>query len=84
MIDEEHETSYKSEKMPKYHAREVADHIAKKHGALLLLGSATPSMESYYKALNGEYSLEKLSSRNNARPATVHKVDMREELKKKE
>lgn len=83
VIDEEHETSYKSEKMPKYHAREVADHIAKKHGALLLLGSATPSMESYYKALNGEYSLEKLSSRNNARPATVHKVDMREELKKK-
>lgn len=84
IIDEEHEGSYKSEKMPKYHGREVAEHIAKKHGALLLLGSATPSMESYFKALNGEYSLEKLTKRNNENGlATVKMVDMREELKAK-
>ena len=83
IIDEEHEGSYKSDTMPKYHAREVAEYIAEKSGALLLLGSATPSLESYYKALNNEYSLERLSSRNNARPAKVHTVDMCEELKKK-
>ncbi len=82
IIDEEHETSYKSEKMPKYHAREVAEYIAEKKNALLLLGSATPSIDSYYKAKSGRYSLEILNNRNGgARPATVHVADMRQELK---
>lgn len=82
IIDEEHETSYKSEKMPKYHAREVAEYIAARDKALLLLGSATPSIDSYYKTRIGKYSLEVLESRNGgARPATVHVADMRQELK---
>lgn len=82
IIDEEHEGSYKSEKMPKYHAREVAEHIAKRENAELLLGSATPSMESFYKAKNGEYGLIRLNSRNgNAVLPTVSVVDMRKELK---
>lgn len=82
IIDEEHETSYKSEKMPKYHAREVAEYIAGREKALLLLGSATPSIDSYYKTKTGEYSLEVLNNRNGgALPATVHVADMRAELK---
>lgn len=82
IIDEEHEASYKSEKMPKYHAREVAEYIGKREHALVLLGSATPSIDSFYKAKSGEYSLEVLSSRNGgARPAKVHVADMRAELK---
>ena len=84
IIDEEHENSYKSEKIPKYHAREVAEYLAKENKALLLLASATPSMESYYKALQGEYYLEKLTRRNNEYGLPrVHMVDMRKELKKK-
>ena len=82
IIDEEHETSYKSEKMPKYHAREVATHICEKSDALLLLGSATPSLESYYRAMSGEYDLYMLKDRPGmATLPTVHTVDMRKELK---
>lgn len=81
VIDEEHEGSYKSEKMPKYNAIDVASHIAKEKNATLVLGSATPSIESYYKATSGEYQLHKLTKRNNAVPPTVHVVDMRAELK---
>ena len=82
IIDEEHETSYKSEKMPKYHAREVAEYIADKKKALLLLGSATPSIDSFYRAKSGKYDIEVLSNRNGgAKPATVHVADMRQELK---
>lgn len=82
IIDEEHETSYKSEKMPKYHAREVGEYIAGRENALLLLGSATPSIDSYYRAKCGQYDLEVLTSRNGgARPASVHVADMRAELK---
>lgn len=50
IIDEEHEGAYKSESVPKYHATEVAIKIAKDTGATLVLGSATPSIESYYRA----------------------------------
>ena len=57
IIDEEHETSYKSETVPRYHAREVAAKRAELCGATLVLGSATPSLESYYKAKKGEYTL---------------------------
>ena len=83
IIDEEHENSYKSEKMPKYHAVEVAKHIAKINKCALVLGSATPSMESYYNARNGIYHLEVMTGRNGGGAlAKVHTIDMREELKK--
>lgn len=82
VIDEEHETSYKSEKMPKYHAREVAEYIAAREGAGLVMGSATPSVESSYKARQGIYAYFKLENRfGNAVLPTVHIVDMRKELK---
>lgn len=82
VIDEEHENSYKSEKMPKYHAREVAEYIAKREHAALVLGSATPSMESYYKAVNGEYHLYELKHRpQGAVLPQVYIADMRKELK---
>ena len=63
IIDEEHEGSYKSENVPKYHARETAEELARLTDAALVLGSATPSVESYYKALAGEYRLYELSER---------------------
>lgn len=82
VIDEEHENSYKSEKMPKYHAREVAEYIAKRDHAALVLGSATPSLESYYKAEKGEYCLYELKNRpRNAILPQVYIADMRKELK---
>ena len=82
LIDEEHETSYKSETMPKYHARETAIQIAKMHGASVVLGSATPSMEAYYRAKKGEYRLFTLKERlTGGKLPTVYTVDLREELK---
>ena len=82
LIDEEHETSYKSETMPKYHARETAIQIAKMHGASVVLGSATPSMEAYYRAEKGEYRLFTLKERlTGGKLPTVYTVDLREELK---
>lgn len=83
IIDEEHETTYKSENPPKYHAREVAKFRAAQCGASVVLGSATPSVESYYKSLNGEYKLLTLSKRagENATLAHTTVVDLREELK---
>lgn len=82
IIDEEHETSYKSEQMPKYHAREVAIELSKLHGASVVLGSATPSIESYYRARNGEFKLFELDKRANASELpTTTIVDLREELK---
>mgnify|MGYP000861806698 FL=1 len=83
VIDEEHENTYKSESMPKYHARETAIKIASMHeDAFVVLGSATPSLESYYRARNGEYKLYELKNRQagGALP-TVYTVDLREELK---
>lgn len=83
IIDEEHETTYKSEAPPKYHAREVAIERAKMTGAFVLMGSATPSVESYYLAGNGTYQLLTLANRavKEATMADVSIVDMREELK---
>ncbi|MCR5209026.1 MAG: primosomal protein N' [Lachnospiraceae bacterium] len=82
VIDEEHETSYKSEKMPKYHAREVAEYLTGREGAGLVLGSATPSLESFYKADKGEYALFEMKKRyGNATLPAAKIVDMREELK---
>lgn len=82
VIDEEHEASYKSEMSPKYHAREVAEHIAETSGALLVLGSATPSLEAYYKAKSGSYRLFELNERlTGGSLPKVTTVDLREELK---
>lgn len=82
VIDEEHEASYKSEGTPKYHARETAIEVARLHNASVVLGSATPSLEAYYRASEGEYKLFVLQERltGGALP-TVHTVDLREELK---
>ena len=83
IIDEEHESTYKSESMPKYHAREVAEELARLHGASVVLGSATPSMESYYKAMSGEYGFFALKERlTGGTLPTVYIEDLREELRK--
>ena len=83
IIDEEHENSYKSESMPKYHAREVAEELARLHDASVVLGSATPSMESYHKAMNGEYGFFTLKERlTGGHLPTVYIEDLREEMKK--
>ncbi len=68
IIDEEHENTYKSENSPRYHARDVAKYRCVKHNALLVLGSATPSVESYYNAATGRYSLFTLEERYNNLP----------------
>lgn len=82
VIDEEHEGAYKSEQTPKYHAVETANHIAKEADASVILGSATPSVESFYKACNKEYKLYTLTRRAGAgKMPTVYTVDLREELK---
>ena len=82
VIDEEHEPSYKSETVPKYHARETAKELARLHGASVVLGSATPSLNSYYGAQNGEYTLFRLTERltGNTLPH-VEIADMRQELR---
>lgn len=80
IIDEEHESSYKSETIPKYHARETAIFRAGLHHARVILGSATPSVESYYKALQGEYRLHTLSFRASGAVAQVSVADLRAEL----
>lgn len=80
IIDEEHESSYKSETIPKYHARETAIFRAGLHHARVILGSATPSVESYYKALRGEYRLHTLSFRASGAVAQVSVADLRAEL----
>ena len=82
IIDEEHENSYKSENTPRYHARETAEERARLCGAKVVLGSATPSMESAHRAACGAYHLMKLSRRAVAksRIAETTVVDMRQEL----
>jgi primosomal protein N' (replication factor Y) (superfamily II helicase) len=82
IIDEEHETSYKQEDNPRYHARDVAIERAKKHQCPVVLGSATPSLESFARAEKGVYHLLTLSKRMNDRDLpSVKIVDMREELR---
>ncbi len=83
IIDEEHETSYKSETVPRYHARETAIRRAEMSGASVILGSATPSLESYYRAKQGVYQLLELKERVQKRPLPeCHIIDLREELKR--
>ncbi len=82
IIDEEHELSYKSESSPRYHARDIAFFRAEQNGAPVLMASATPLVESFYKAETGEYALLKLKERFNKKPLPdVYISDMREELK---
>lgn len=81
VVDEEHESSYKSETTPKYSALEVARHRCANENALLLLGSATPSVETYYRAQKGKIDLLELNDRtNNMVMPHVCMVDMRSEL----
>ena len=81
VIDEEHETSYKSSQSPRYDTVEVANHISDLTGCSLVLSSATPSIETYYKGLNGIYEILRLPDRvNNAPMPTVSIIDMRDEL----
>ena len=80
VMDEEQEHTYKSESSPRYHAREVAKFRCARHGALLLLTSATPSVESYHAAMAGRYGLCRLTSRyGDAQLPEVEVVDMRAE-----
>ena len=82
ILDEEQEHSYKSESSPRYDAKEVAIWRGAREGALVVLGSATPSIESMYRAKTGLYRLYTLRQRYNGRPLPeVEIVDMREELK---
>ena len=82
IIDEEHENTYKSEHNPKYHTREVSEFICELKNCKLVLGSATPSIESYYKALKGEYKLIEMKNRvNGNKMPEMQIIDMREELK---
>ena len=83
VIDEEHEATYKSEQIPRYHARETAIARAKFEGASVVLGSATPSLEAFYRAERGEYELLTLKERSKKQSLpTVEVVDLREELQK--
>ena len=83
IIDEFHEMSYISEQVPKYNAVDVAIHRAESCNAKVILGSATPSVEAFYKAKCGDYALHELKTRavKGSLLPTVHLVDMREELK---
>ena len=82
ILDEEQEHSYKSENSPRYNAKEVAIWRGAKENALVLLGSATPSIESMYRAKSGAYRLYTLKERYNGKPLPeVDIVDMREEMK---
>lgn len=82
IIDEEHESSYKQEDMPRYHARDVAIHRAEQHHCPVVLGSATPSLESFARARKQVYTLLSLKERVNHRPLpSVHIVDLREEMR---
>ncbi len=82
IIDEEHDNSYVSESNPRYFTSEVAEFRAKYNGAKLILGSATPALETYHKAVSGQYKLITLKHRVNKRNLpTLETVDMRDEIR---
>lgn len=82
IIDEEHESTYKQESVPPYHAREVAEERCRRAGAVLVLGSATPAVETYWRAERGQFERVELPERVDGRPLPpVELVDMREELR---
>lgn len=81
IIDEEHDASYKSEMSPRYNAKEIASYLGEKYNVPIVLGSATPDMNTYYKALNNEVRLIELTKRaNNSDLPEVEIVDLRTEL----
>ena len=81
IIDEFHEGAYKSEKNPKFNAIEVARYLVMKKNISLVLGSATPSIDEYYKAVNGDYELISIKNRANKNPLPkIEIVDMKNEL----
>jgi primosomal protein N' (replication factor Y) len=83
IVDEEHESSYKQEEAPRYHARDVAIVRGQMEGATVVLGSATPSLESYYNCQRGKYRLLQLPERaDDKRMPVVRIVDMRQSVRK--
>ncbi|MGH9705478.1 MAG: replication restart helicase PriA [Candidatus Acidiferrales bacterium] len=83
IVDEEQESSYKQEETPRYHGRDTAVYRARLEGAVVLLGSATPSLETFHNARSGKYHLLELTSRVANRPlAEVRIVDLREEFRR--
>ncbi len=85
VVDEEHDPSYKQQESPRYHARDVALVRGKMLDALLLLGSATPAVETFYNARSGKYKYIRLASRVRSRPLPqVKLVDMREDFRESE
>ena len=82
IVDEEQEHTYKSENSPRYHAREVAIYRGAREGALVLLGSATPSVESMFRAKQGAYCLDVLRERFNGKALpSAQLIDMKQELR---
>ena len=86
IVDEEHETSYKQfDPAPRYHARDAAIVLSKMHNAKILLGSATPSIESYHNAKEGKYGLVELNRRHgNVLLPEVELVNIKEKHRKRE
>jgi len=83
IVDEEHEHTYKQEEAPRYHARDVAVVRGQREGAAVVLGSATPSLESFYNCTKGKYALLELPKRaDNAKLPLVRVVDMRQTARK--
>jgi len=83
IVDEEHDASYKQQDSPRYHARDLAVVLAREAGAVLILGSATPSLESFHHARSGRYALLTLGGRVEGRPLPVVRiVDMRDEYRR--
>lgn len=83
VVDEEHEHSYKQEETPRYNARDVAVKRAQLEGATVVLGSATPSLESYFNARNGKYALLEMPTRaDDKKMPLIRVVDMRQEARK--
>ncbi|MBI5700300.1 primosomal protein N' [Candidatus Saganbacteria bacterium] len=82
ILDEEYETTYKSEQNPRYHARTIAEFLSKNAGIVSVLGSATPSIEAYFKAQTGQYKLLELIEKINTNPLPlIEIIDMREQKK---
>jgi primosomal protein N' (replication factor Y) len=80
VVDEEHESAYKSDRTPRFQARDSALALARMAGAAVILGSATPSVETYGRALEGEYRRTELPTRAAGRPPRIDVVDLRDEL----
>lgn len=82
VMDEEHDASYKQDESPRYHSHDIVEEMAKIYNAVLIMGSATPSMESFYKAQQGKYTLLTMKKRiDNIPLPKIEAVDMREELR---